>query len=195
MSLFFYKAKTQNKNNEKIISDETYNLILFFIQSNTTLAQLKSKFLKNIIKSEVEVFSVYTFRNTILPAIMDNMHNEIESKLKNTASITLIADGWTGQFSNMEYLAIAARTTNNSFDSELFVIGMVPMPTGHDADEIKKAIDLILSKYKIKFDKIYAFVSDEGTNMTYLFEDFDDYELLLKFSEETSDDDEDETEG
>ncbi len=185
----------RNKNNliEKQISDETFSLIMFFIESNTALAQFKSQFLINILKTEVKLFSYYTFRHTVLPAIMDKMNKCIESKLNNASAITLIVDGWTGQFSNMSYLALAAKTINSSFDHELLIIGMLPMPISHTSENLGKAIEKMVNAYSFDYNKIYGMISDEGRNLTALLvqlipEDLDNT-LFPQF--ETIDDDED----
>jgi hypothetical protein len=79
------------------------------------------------------------------------MQNEIDKRLSDTASVTLLTDGWTGQFSNEEYWSVAAQFTNGSFDKEIVVLGMAELKKGHRAEEIKTAIETIVNEYK--FDK------------------------------------------
>ena len=79
------------------------------------------------------------------------MEKEIDKRLSDSASVTLLTDGWTGQFSNEEYWSVAAQLTNGLFDKEIVVLGMVQMKNGHRAEEIKTAIETIVNEYK--FDK------------------------------------------
>jgi len=82
---------------------------------------------------------------------MTKLKEAIESKLKASDSIILITDGWTGQFSNIEYFALCAQTITNSWETELLVIGMVELLDGHSAEEIKIAIEKMINEYD--FDK------------------------------------------
>ncbi len=82
------------------------------------------------------------------------MRDEIDKRLAESTSVTLLTDGWTGQFSNEEYWSVTAQFTNGSFDKEIVVIGMVQMKKGHRAEEIKIAIENIKNEYKFNKCKI-----------------------------------------
>lgn len=131
------------------------------------------------------------------------MHNEIERKLIEADAVTLITDGWTGQFNNAEYLGLGAQLITHTFEKELIIIGMVELENGHSAIETKKAIESMVNKY-VKFDKnkikgnLYSLkvvclnlifilinigiVSDEGSNLVSLFHqliDLNDLSIAL----------------
>jgi hypothetical protein len=137
-----------------MISDESLNLLKYFITSDSALEQLNNKYLRQVLLPDLKVFSVWTFRYKILPAIMLKLKEAIESKLKASDSIILVTDGWTGQFSNIEYFALCAQTINSSWDTELLVIGMIELLDGHSAEEIKKAIEKMINEYNFDKSKI-----------------------------------------
>jgi len=80
-----------------------------------------------MLNPKIKIYSVLIFRYKILDAVIKAMYNEIERKLNEADAITLIADGWTGQFNNAEYLGLAAQLINDSFEKELIIIGMVEL--------------------------------------------------------------------
>jgi hypothetical protein len=82
---------------------------------------------------------------------MGKLKTEIEKKLHRCLSITLITDGWTGQFGNEEYWAVAAQLTDGSFGKEIIILGMVEMKRGHAAEQTKAAIEADVNNYN--FDK------------------------------------------
>jgi hypothetical protein len=85
---------------------------------------------------------------------MVKLKDAIESKLNASDSIILVTDGWTRQFSNIEYFALCAQTINNSWETELIVIGMVELLNGHSAGEIKKSIEKMINEYNFDKSKI-----------------------------------------
>jgi len=143
--------RKKSKKQDKIVSDDSLNLFKYFISSDTALEQLKNKYLRKVLLPDLKVCSVWTFRYKILPAIMKKLKEAIQNKLKAADSITLITDGWTGQFSNIEYLALCAQIINKSWETELIVIGMVEFPNGHTSEELKIAIEKMVNEYS--FDK------------------------------------------
>ncbi len=162
--------KTNKASQDKILPDSTFNLIKFFIASDTALEQLNSNYLRNILLKEIKMYSVYTFRYKILPAIMKTLNETMEKKLNSSEFITLITDGWTGPFSNTEYIAVCAQTITESWDTDFMVLGMVQLKKGHSAEEVQAAIELIMSKFKIiDQNKIVAVITDGGKNNLKLF--------------------------
>jgi len=129
-------------------------LLKYFISSDTALKQLENEFLRKILQKELKVYSVWTFRYKIIPAVMKKLKNQITDKLNAAEFITLVTDGWTGPFSNNEYWALCAQTVNNSWETELIVIGMVEMPKGHSAEETQIAIENMVNDYKFDKNKI-----------------------------------------
>jgi len=142
-----YKKKSIRK--EKLISDDTLNLMKYFISSDTALLQFENEFLNLVLKPEIQLFSVWTFRYKILPAVMNKMMSIIESKLNSAEFITLVVNGWTALFSNIEYQALYAQTINSLWETESMCIGMVPMEKGHSADALQEAIEKMVNKFKI----------------------------------------------
>lgn len=153
-----YKKKSKNSQ-EKVLSDQTLNLMKYFISSDTALEQLNNKFLRKVFLPDLKVFSVWTFRYKILPAVILKLKESIQSKLQLADCVTLVTDGWTGQFSNIEYMALCAQTINNSWEIELIVVGMVEMVNGHSAEEVKIAIEKMVNEYEFDKSKIQGSLS------------------------------------
>lgn len=63
-----------------------------------------------------------TFKNKYLPEIMDSLHDEIESKLRSSISITIISDIWSSP-SMVDLLAVCAYLIDKSYRSEVLTIG------------------------------------------------------------------------
>lgn len=68
----------------------------------------------------------------------------------------------------MDFIAIAASCINEDFSREVFVASMIPMPPGgHSAENIKKAIELMINKFK--FDKELIRSKLNLLNKAYIF--------------------------
>jgi hypothetical protein len=89
----------------------------------------------------------------------------------------------------IDYLALGASIINTSFIKEILMIGMVKMPGSHNAENIKKAIEIIINKLNFNKAKISAVVTDEGSNLLRLFKQIED-----KFFIEASPNEEDDQE-
>lgn len=116
------------------------------------------------------MYSVYTFRYKILPAVLKALNERMEQKMNSAKFITFILDGWTGPFSNTEYVAVIVQTITESWDVECMVLGMVELKKGHSAEELKEGVESVINKFKIKNKrKIIAVVADQGKNGLRLF--------------------------
>jgi len=66
---------------------------------------------------------------------------------------------------NVDFVALAGACTYSSFFREIFVIDMFPMPPGgHNAENIKKAIEIIVNRFdfdKKKITGIYLILISE----------------------------------
>ena len=116
------------------------------------------------------------------------MKTVITNKLVDAKFITLITDIWTNA-SMIDYLALGASIINTSFIKEILIIGMVKMSGSHNAENIKKAIEIIINKLNFNKAKISAVVTDEGSNLLRLFKQIED-----KFFIEASPNEEDDQE-
>ncbi len=148
------KKRESNKVQQTIISDGTFNLLKYFISSDTALDQLNNKFLGSVLNPDIKVYSVWTFRYKILPQVLKDLKIEIANVLQSSEYITLITDGWTGPFSNIEYWAVCVQTVNSSWETEFIVLGMNEMTKGHTAEEIQIAIENIVNQYDFDNTKI-----------------------------------------
>jgi hypothetical protein len=70
-------------------------LVKYIISSNASLNELENDFLKILVFNSLSLPSTRTFRNDVLPQIMDKLKAAIEEKLNEAAYITLVPDGWT----------------------------------------------------------------------------------------------------
>ena len=66
---------------KNLISVEQLNQMKFFISSNTA----------------IKLKSVSIYRYAMLPKMAELIHDQIEEKLANLYSISLMADGWTSK--------------------------------------------------------------------------------------------------
>ena len=142
----------RTRSSSKLISDESLKVVKYFISSDTALDQMNNIFLREILDPKIKIYSFFTFRYKILDAVINQMYKEIERRLNEAEAITLLTDGWTGQFNNVEYIGLGAQLINHSFEKELIIIGMLELENGHSAVETKKAIESMVNKYD-NFDK------------------------------------------
>ena len=91
----YKKFRSEKSSKLSELDNETFNLIKYFISSNTSLCELQNKYFRKIIDKEVKLPCYYTFRNQILPVIMQKLYASIEQKLIKAATICLIVDIWT----------------------------------------------------------------------------------------------------
>ena len=145
----------------KLLDKKQLNLVKFFITSNVAMQALENKYLRDCLQFKL---SKYSFKKVILPKMIAHMKNIITNKLVDAKYITLITDIWTNK-SVIDYLALGASIINTSFLKEILIIGMVKMPGAHNAENVKKAIEMIINKLKFNKAKISAIVTDEGSNL------------------------------
>jgi len=56
---------------------------------------------------------------------------------------------------NVDFIALGAACAYDSFDREVLVIGMIPMPPGgHSAENIKTAVEKMVNRFKFEKTKI-----------------------------------------
>lgn len=115
---------------------------------------MRTKEFRDIVDPRIRIYSVFTFRYKILEAVFKQMLTEIERKLNDCDIVTLITDGWTGQFNNIEFMGLGAQLIYESFDKELVIIGMIELKNGHSAVETKNAIESMVNKYNFDKSKI-----------------------------------------
>ncbi len=69
----------------------------------------------------------------------------------------------------IDYLALAASTIDCDFKKQTFVIGICRIPRGHNAENVKKAIEQIINWFTFDNVKLSSIVTDEGSNLLRLF--------------------------
>ena len=144
-----------------MIDKKQLNLVKFFLTSNVGMQALENKYSRHSLQLKL---SKYSFKKVILPNMMVFIKTVITNKLVDAKFITLITDIWTNA-SMIDYLALGASIINTSFIKEILIIGMVKMPGSHNAENIKKAIEIIINKLNFNKAKITAVVTDEGSNL------------------------------
>jgi hypothetical protein len=143
---YFEYIKQSSNSTIAVLSDEYFDLIKYFISSNSSFIELKNPSLRRLISAKISIPSIKTFRYTILPKVLEHLYNAINYKLKTAYSITLIVDLWTSKI-KIDYLAVAAQIINELHDHETLVIGMEVMDGTHSAENIKMPIERILKRY------------------------------------------------
>ena len=83
------------------------------------------------------------------------LHVAINEKLKLAKTICLISDIWSNK-QMLAFLGLVAVITNEFFEKETLVIGMVSMPYRHCAEDIKSAIETIINSFKFDYYKIHG---------------------------------------
>jgi hypothetical protein len=138
--LSFFEKKTGKKQ----LDDSTFDLVRAIISVNLPLAVLENENFAKCLK--MELTSVKTFRNSILPRVNKLMMEAIDIKLSNASSISLIVDIWTNKVF-ADFLALAALIVNEQDKAELLVLGMSPMNGIHTAESVKPAIENIVNSF------------------------------------------------
>ena len=129
-------------------------LIKYFVSSNNSLAELKNKFFRKLmVKAKIKTPDYRTFVNGLLPKVMQEIHEKILSKLNQATSISLITDIWTNK-QLKDFIAVVASIINTKFQKELVVIGFSRMPGKHNAENVKKAVEVNVDKYEFDKNKI-----------------------------------------
>lgn len=142
--------KSQNVK-KKIISNEILNLVLFFISTNYSLIQLENPFLRKFFS--IELPCARTFKETILPDVLNKLHECLEKKLNLSSHVSIITDIWTDRQMH-DFMGLAAAITNSVFEREIIVIGMISMPGNHCAENIQEAIENIINRFDFNYSKI-----------------------------------------
>jgi hypothetical protein len=138
------------------------------IKSNAAFKFIEDKDIYNFLHPNLKLVSYETFTDRMIPALLTSLNSFIEQKLQKSISITLISDCWTGQFSNEEYLGLAANLINETFQIETLVIGMERLENGHSAEECKQAIEKIINQFKFDKKKIKGTLRFFLRNMKFL---------------------------
>ena len=93
---------------------------------------------------------------------MEKLYLEIQSRLERSITVCLISDIWSRK-QMLDFMGLAACTTNNLYENEVLVIGMCLMPGSHSSEFIKEAIESLVNRYK--FDKSII----HGMNFKFMF--------------------------
>ena len=102
----------QSVKGKKLIEDDTFNLVRAFISANLPFAILENEHFALCLK--MQLASVKTFRNSILPRVYQLMVKAIDKKLQNARTISLITDIWTNKIF-ADFLAIGVLIFNQNF--------------------------------------------------------------------------------
>ena len=174
--LEMYK-KSRRRTGSSIITDDTLDLVRWFISSNASLESLENVFLRRLLSDKFDLPHSYSFINTIIPEIISKLRNSIQEKLFQAETICLISDMWTNK-QNSDFIGLAAVITNKSWEREIIVIDMIRMPgNDHRAENIKIAIEQMIISYSFDKSKISSIVSDQGSNFVRLFKQIPNNEL------------------
>ena len=129
------------------LDDNLYDLVRFFISSNSSLSQIMNPYLRKLIEHKMSLPSPKTFRHTLIPQVYEQMKSVIDSRLDSALSICLITDIWTNVVM-ADFIGLGASIINECFESELLIIGMMSMNGNHTAENIKIALERLVNSYK-----------------------------------------------
>jgi hypothetical protein len=185
-SLAKYWSDTYKKHKEKDssinfkkIDTNTISLIKFFIDSNVALDALEDRNLRKILPVRL---SKYSFKQTILPQMMQFLYSSLSTYLRQAQFVSLTTDIWTNR-AMKDFLAVGAFTVDSSFHKQVYIIGMVPMKGPHNAENIKVGIEAIVNNLDFNKAKITSIVTDEGSNLLRLFKQIEGQELYIPIEE------------
>ena len=121
-----------------------------------------------MVKAKIKTPDYRTFVNGLLPKVMQEIHEKILSKLNQATSISLITDIWTNK-QLKDFIAVVASIINSKFQKELVVIGFSRMPGKHNAENVKKAVEVIVNKYEFDKNKISSIRNNRNLLFNYNF--------------------------
>lgn len=169
--LVYDKMKANAKKSTiKTVDKKAILLVKFFINSDISLLALKDKYLQQLLPVKI---TEYTFKNTFLPDMLTRLKDELSFKLRSSIFINLVTDIWSNK-AMISYLALAAATITENFKTETFIIGFCKMPTKHNAENIKLAVEEIINELEFNKAKISSINTDEGSNLLRLFKQVPD---------------------
>ena len=122
-----------------------------FVSSYQSLALISNEYFRKLISNTVSIPSLFYFRYDFLQKVIDNLHKEIETILKEALIVTLIPDIWEKNF--FHRLGLGAVVTTASFDRQLLIIG-VELIEGRTAEAVKKVTESIVNKYNFDKNKV-----------------------------------------
>lgn len=100
------------------------------------------------------MFFFKTFRDKIIPSVVDALKLALDKICDEAFSIALIPDGWSQPSLLMDFMGIGAFIIKPNFEKRLIIIGMKDISTGHTAEQTKEAIESVINKYKFDKQKI-----------------------------------------
>ena len=104
----------------------------------------------------------------ILPALMNQLTDTIETKLNAAVFINLITDIWSS-IATIPYLGLEFSLIYENFTRETITVGLEKMLLPQNAENCKLAIETIINSFEFNKAKISAVVCDEGKNLLRLF--------------------------
>ncbi|CAF1068143.1 unnamed protein product, partial [Brachionus calyciflorus] len=154
-----YNASNSLQNKKKI-NVMTIKLVKYFIASNSAFAELDSPHFRDLFQlANFETPCSKSFSEKILPEVFNMVNKKIDNKLNKALSICLICDIWTNK-QMMDFLGIACNLTNENFEKEVIIVGMIKMHGKHNAENINIAIEDLINRFS--FDK--SLISDFPDN-------------------------------
>lgn len=164
-----YRVYRGNNNCDEFgLTEDVLELVKYFITSNNSMIELENNYLQHICNKVLKLPTVHSFQNNILPKVMSLLHQIIEKKLQKAVFVSTTTDIWTNK-QMFDFIAVSANTVSQDAAISSIVIGMIPMPGRHDADNIKIAVEEIINRFDFDKSKLIGITTDEGSSMLRLF--------------------------
>jgi hypothetical protein len=120
-------------------------IIKYFVISNTSHSNLKNHYLRLLLG---KVIGTKTFSDKIIPDDFKKLRNKFKNFLDNADDICLMSDIWTAK-QNLDFKTLAAAIMKENLRRSVLVLDMMRMPgNSHNAENIKLAIETIVSLEK-----------------------------------------------
>lgn len=122
--------------------------------SNASLSELQNDFLLELLSTlsvtkHLHLAKYHSFRNTLLPSVMDLLHETLERKLQKSVSICLIVDFWSK--ASIDYIALGAAMINDEFERDIVILSMMRMSQPHNSEYVKLCVEHMINQFQ--FDK------------------------------------------
>lgn len=144
---------SKNTTSQFSIDIAHFKLIKYLAASYMSLRRFRDPAFLDILDPSIICISYHELKNKMIPEFLAKLRSLFNKKLNMAVTISLILDIWTNKI-NKDFIAIIAVITNSSWERELLVLDISPMVGGHNAENIKEAVEKMINGYKFDKSKI-----------------------------------------
>ncbi|XP_012565554.2 zinc finger BED domain-containing protein 4-like [Hydra vulgaris] len=105
------------------------------------------------------------FSENIIPQIYNKLFSSIKSNISYAIHISLTADIWTANSSNVAFISMKAHWLSNEFSQHRAVLRVMHFPESHTGKNISEYLHKGLVSFEIPHSKIHIVLQDNAANM------------------------------